>query len=707
MVSDPIAPNAPRNLSARTFGEAAINLTDSGILPGGGTTCAGFGSAYLKSRSSDSFTAAIKDFIAPIPVNITNCGSIVIDKVTNPSGSTQSFAFTLTGGPSNLNQSFNLTDAATPHNSGGVLAGSGYNAAETVPTGWDLTSATCSDGSPVANIDVSVGETVTCTFNNRQDGKILVDKITTPSGSTQSFEFDPSYGPNFNLTDAAAANDSGLLDPGTYSVAEVNIPADWDLTSATCSDGSDPATIALAAGETVTCTFRNRQDGKILVDKVTTPSGSTQSFEFDPSYSGTNFNLTDAAANNDSGNLDPGTYSVAEVNIPPDWDLTSSSCSDGSTVASISLQAGETITCTFNNRQDGKILVDKVTTPSGSTQSFEFDPSYGPNFNLTDAAAANDSGNLDPGTYSVAEVNIPADWDLTSSSCSDGSAVNAISLQAGETITCTFNNRQDGKILVDKVTDPSGSSQSFEFDPSYGPNFNLTDAAAANDSGFLNPGTYSVAEVNIPTGWDLTSSSCSDGSTVASISLQAGETVTCTFNDRGRGSISIHKEDDVDNALEGAVFTLYNDVAPIGGTRGVEDTSTGSTCTTGASGNCSFTNLVPGEYWVVETTGVPGHELAADQHATVAAGETVPLTFVDPRQHLMIVIVCHMGTNTLAPSDITLVVGEPGGGDDITLTLLGTAPAGFTQADLCGLGGARFIGLNHATRTLLAVIATH
>jgi hypothetical protein len=32
-----------------------------------------FGRAYLKSRSSDSFTAAIKDFIAPIPINLSNC----------------------------------------------------------------------------------------------------------------------------------------------------------------------------------------------------------------------------------------------------------------------------------------------------------------------------------------------------------------------------------------------------------------------------------------------------------------------------------------------------------------------------------------------------------------------------------------------------------------------------------------------------------
>jgi len=61
IVVDPIAPNNPRNLSVRTFGEAAVNLTDSGILPPG--SCESFGSAYLKSRSSDAFTAAVKDFI--------------------------------------------------------------------------------------------------------------------------------------------------------------------------------------------------------------------------------------------------------------------------------------------------------------------------------------------------------------------------------------------------------------------------------------------------------------------------------------------------------------------------------------------------------------------------------------------------------------------------------------------------------------------
>ena len=54
-----------------TFGEAAISFE---TLFGSGA-CGTFGSAYLKSRSSDSFTSEIKDFVAPEKVRISNCPS--------------------------------------------------------------------------------------------------------------------------------------------------------------------------------------------------------------------------------------------------------------------------------------------------------------------------------------------------------------------------------------------------------------------------------------------------------------------------------------------------------------------------------------------------------------------------------------------------------------------------------------------------------
>jgi hypothetical protein len=77
--TDPIAEADSDGLGAhslRTFGEAQIKLSE--VLPS--NTCTTFGSAYLKSRSSDSFTAAVKDFVPPAAVNITNCGSVKIVK---------------------------------------------------------------------------------------------------------------------------------------------------------------------------------------------------------------------------------------------------------------------------------------------------------------------------------------------------------------------------------------------------------------------------------------------------------------------------------------------------------------------------------------------------------------------------------------------------------------------------------------------------
>jgi hypothetical protein len=199
----------------------------------------------------------------------------------------------------------------------------------------------------------------------------------------------------------------------------------------------------------------------------------------------------------------------------------------------------------------------------------------------------------------------------------------------------------------------------------------------------VTPGSgYAVAE-SVPTGWDLVSATCDDGSPVNNINLSAGETVTCTFTNRQRGTVNVHKQDDTGANLAGAVFTLYNDNAPVGGTRGAEDTSTGVTCAVDGSGNCSFANLVPGNYWVVETTTPPGHATAPDQQAVVGAGGSISLTFVDPREFKVIVLVCKESNNTLYPSTVTV--------DGLNKTSLATGGGGtITDAQLCGLGGASY-----------------
>src|SRR5215216_3004148 len=144
-VNDPIA-NA--SLPAGTFGEAAVNLTAAGVFPAG--TCEALGSAFLKSRSSASFPAEVKDFIAPQPVNISNCGRVIIKKRTENGDS--SFGYTTTGGLSP--STFSLINGGTqsyPNQQAGSYSVTENLTAAQVTAGWTLKSLTCTGGTTSIN----------------------------------------------------------------------------------------------------------------------------------------------------------------------------------------------------------------------------------------------------------------------------------------------------------------------------------------------------------------------------------------------------------------------------------------------------------------------------------------------------------------------------------------------------------------------------
>jgi hypothetical protein len=55
---------------------------------------------------------------------------------------------------------------------------------------------------------------------------------------------------------------------------------------------------------------------------------------------------------------------------------------------------------------------------------------------------SSESGSLAPGVYSISEI-IPPGWTLASATCSDGSPIDAISVEIDERVTCTFLNVKD------------------------------------------------------------------------------------------------------------------------------------------------------------------------------------------------------------------------------------------------------------------------
>ena len=221
-------------------------------------------------------------------------------------------------------------------------------------------------------------------------------------------------------------------------------------------------------------------------------------------------------------------------------------------------------------------------------------------------------------------------------------------------------------------------------------------------------GDCSITEVPFGRYWVVETTTPPGHSTAAdqNVTLSSGSaTVSLTFtNNRLPSSVTVKKVDDDDpaNLLSGATFTLYNDAAPVGGTRGAGDTATAISCTTDATGKCTMSNIVlTGEFWVVETTTPAGHDTAADQHVTLTLGSTHDLSstpFVDPRRFKVIVIVCQESTGsgaTLYPSAVT--IDGTSAGNSISAAQAAGYANGLTEANLCGITQASKSGLHHGS----------
>ncbi|NNF29287.1 MAG: hypothetical protein HKN73_18825 [Gemmatimonadetes bacterium] len=438
----------------------------------------------------------------------TEGGTIIVEKQTDPDGSTTEFDF---DGPEDFDPT--LTDDQTDMLA--VVPGT-YTVTEMVPENWTLTDISCTDptgdssgntGTATATFEVAAGETITCTFTNTEDAKIIIVKETLPDGDPETFQFD---GPgDFDPALADGEMDMVFLDPGQYTVTET-VPANWTLTDISCDDSNSTgdlptatATINLIAGEHVTCTFTNTADAKIIVEKQTLPDGSGQSFDFD-GPGDFDPQLTDGEM--DMMFVDPGQYTVTEM-VPENWTVTDITCDDGDSsgagnAATYNVDPGEHVKCTFTNTEDAKIIVVKETLPDGDPAIFDFDGPADFDPQLSDGQM--DMMFVDPGQYTVTET-VPAGWDLTDISCSDGDSSGAGStatynVDPGEQVTCTFTNGRLARLVVTKTV-VGGGAQVFDFTRTGIAPFTLPHMGS-NDSGFtLESGEYEVCELDLAVSW--------------------------------------------------------------------------------------------------------------------------------------------------------------------------------------------------------------
>jgi hypothetical protein len=382
-------------MSARTFGEASFDL--DAVFDEG--ECDSFGSAMLKSRSSDSFTSALKDFIRPIPVNIRNCGQVIVRKQTNPDGATQKFDFDKTFDTASDDDpdAFQLADGESASHSD-VLFGSGLTVSEdTLPSGWEFVNVDCAASSGVTpqingrvvtfGIDHQ-NDVLDCTFNNRALGSIKLVKNTV-GGDGGPFAFTHSItGLSSSLTTSGGtANDTSdaIAAGSSYAISEnlATLPAGWDFTSAECKldggNGASTGTVNVAAitgitvegGKTTVCTFTNTKRGAIKLVKNTV-GGDGGPFGFTHSIAGLSSSLTTSGgtADDTSDAIAPGSSYAISENVPPTgWAFTSAECKldggngastgtvSGRSITGITVQAGKTTVCTFTNTRLHKVIV--------------------------------------------------------------------------------------------------------------------------------------------------------------------------------------------------------------------------------------------------------------------------------------------------------------------------------------------------------------
>jgi hypothetical protein len=419
-------------LSPRTFGEAQLDLDfvfDEG-------KCESFGSAFLKSRSSTSFTSALKDLIKPVPVNITNCGKVVIRKQTDPeeNPNTTQFGYSKSFGtdPATAN-TFSLTDDGVQTFTN-VLFGTGYTVVEDViPAGWDFADLNCGastgvtpsiNGATVTFAIDNAADVLDCTYTNKARGKIIVEKITDDGAGAFGFTSTTLTPSPFTLTTSAAGaagKDSRTfaeLGPGTYDVAE-NVPTGWNLVSATCDDGSDPATIGLSAGETVTCTFHDaREKGAILITKTRKHAAAGG----DVAHPGVTFTVTGGelpAAGvtvvTDSQGLAcvpglvlssfVGDYTVTET-VPAGYVADGPTAKTVTVASEATCEVGTKAMVTFSNTPLTNLTVSVDSQVDGGTAS-TIDCGTGPVATGPNGDGSTTRSNLVPGTYTCTIVIDP------------------------------------------------------------------------------------------------------------------------------------------------------------------------------------------------------------------------------------------------------------------------------------------------------------
>ncbi|MGA9572538.1 MAG: hypothetical protein WBS20_01180, partial [Lysobacterales bacterium] len=239
----------------------------------------------------------------------------------------------------------------------------------------------------------------------------------------------------------------------------------------------------------------------------------------------------------------------------------------------------------------------------------------------------------------------------------DGDDYVDVTLAAGETVTCEFENTALGSIQVVKNT--LGGDGSFMFSSPELGGFQLDTTGNTANTTFSNllPGDYMIGEMVPPVGWDLTDLSCigETGTTYSytnpsvTVTLADGDNIICTFTNTERATLTLVKNLPNDNGgtATPADFQAYIDLSMVDWNTPVEIFPN----TQYTASEDTLTGYAPGDWF---------NACAADGTVTALPGEdlTCEITNDDIAPQLTLVkSVTNNNGGNAQPDDFLLTVG--------------------------------------------------
>jgi hypothetical protein len=280
---------------------------------------------------------------------------------------------------------------------------------------------------------------------------------------------------------AGESDGLGAMSPRTFGEASIDLDVIFDEGS--CSSFGS-AMLKSRASDSFTSQLKDyiapvgitlTNCGQVKITKQTDPDGATTLFDYsktfatDPATADT-FDLADGETQTFTGVLFGTGYQVTEGDLPAGWSFDDLDCTASAGATYVVDLATRTVTftiddeddvldCTFYNKALADLTIVKQVTDDPGGQAFSFaSPGLTPSaFDLsptaTGAAGADSQAfsDISTGTYAVSETE-PAGWNLTSATCDNGDDPSAITLGAGDDVTCTFvNTRERGAIEITKT----------------------------------------------------------------------------------------------------------------------------------------------------------------------------------------------------------------------------------------------------------------